>query len=82
MAQARIAGTPPSMVAVNRARQELNGLQGRIVTFNKRALTDIAHKKRALYRPEPFSAANLDRLPTWELFKALFKSRQRPLDEL
>jgi len=79
---ARLKGTKLRNADFVRLSNMLNGLQGRIGTFNKRTLRYIDDEKKALYQPEKLSLRTLDRFPTWELFKALFKPRQSSFDEL
>lgn len=56
-----------------RLQNELNKLQGRLFLFNRDVLRFLLDKKSSLYREMPFVEETLDRFPTWELFKALFK---------
>lgn len=81
-AAARLGGANMSSHDFARLSNALSVLQGRIVRFNKVALKEIESKKASLYQPKKFNALTLDSFPTWELFKALFKSRKHSLDEL
>jgi hypothetical protein len=78
----RRSGAKVSKKDFARLSQNLNALQGKIGLFSKVTLKEIADQKKGLYQPRRFTPYTLDSFPTWELFKALFKSRQRHLDEL
>lgn len=78
----RLKGTKLRNADFVRLSNLLNVLQGRIGSFNKRTLHYIDDAKKELYRPQKLSLSTLDRFPTWELFKALFKPRQSSFDEL
>jgi hypothetical protein len=53
----------------------LNQLQGKIFALNRDILRVLLEQKAELYVDKMPTVHTLDRFPTWELFKALFKPR-------
>lgn len=75
LAHAKLADQQISAKDITAAENELNGLQGEIVSLNKRILAFMDSSRARLYSEPEMSAHNLDSFPTWELFKALFQPR-------
>ncbi len=80
LAKAGLSGGTLSSREFGRLSSELNSLNGQIVAFNKTVLKEIDAKKASLYQPRPFNVETLNTFPTWELFKALFKSGKNGLN--
>lgn len=74
IAGARLSGGTVTRQRISTASATLNTLQGKIINFNKNILRFIEEKRAAIYEDIKITEYNLDRIPTWELFKALFKS--------
>ncbi|MDR3571231.1 MAG: hypothetical protein P4L81_03460 [Candidatus Pacebacteria bacterium] len=70
----RLSGETVTGQRIRAASATLNALQGKIGNFNKHLLRFINKKRAAIYEDIKVTEDNLDRIPTWELFKALFKS--------
>lgn len=81
LATARLNGKKLLAADYARLSQALNVLNGQIVRFNKATLKEIEDKRASLYRPKTFHAGTLDSVPSWELFKALFKPGQHSFDK-
>jgi hypothetical protein len=75
LARARILRSEGNLPKCRQLQRELDRLQRDIFEFNRDVLRFILTKRDELYEEIPFSADTLDRFPTWELFKALFKPR-------
>ena len=80
LAKAAIGGSKIGPREFAELSRELDRLTGQIVGFNKAVLRAIENKKESLYEQKPFNVRTLNSFPTWELFKALFKSREQRLD--
>lgn len=60
---------------LNEIINALNGLQGSLGTLQKKLIRVIFEKKKEIYAEIEITESNLDRIPTWKLFKSLFERR-------
>jgi hypothetical protein len=76
MARERLAGKGKiSSAEIKRIVRRLNKLQREIFLFEVRVIGFMKDRRRTLIREVELSPYNLNRLPTWKLFKALFQGR-------
>jgi hypothetical protein len=75
LAQKKIFGEPIDRSQLTGVQQALNALQGRLFAFDRDILRHNLERKKAALYTDPFTPQTLDTFPTWELLKALFKTR-------
>jgi hypothetical protein len=73
MTSRRLNGDSLVASEVSELNRSLNHLEYQLFRFNRDLLKKIKDKKDSAYEPPHFTLATLHDLPTWELFKALFK---------
>lgn len=73
MTRRRLEGGSINGTEFNEALHGMRHLSRELFRFNRDVLKAIKEKRNALYLEVPLNAGNLHDLPTWELFKALFK---------
>jgi hypothetical protein len=61
---------------------ELDSLQGALFVFQRDVLLSVSRRRKDIYSSHEITEANLDGIPTWELFKALFQRRIQGADIL
>lgn len=74
----RKSGMPVILADTAGVIADLNKLQGKIIEYHKLVLGEIRSRRKSMYRDDPLSLSNLDAIPTWDLFKALFERRVKP----
>src|SRR5579863_2254429 len=73
MARKRISGGVVERFEISETSKGLRQIQVDLGRFYKNVLRFIDEKKKSLYAEPAITEWSLDRVPTWELLKALFK---------
>ncbi len=71
----RRVGPGKSAMELKETIDRLNELQGSLGKLQKNLIRTILEKKDDIYKEEILREDNLDRIPTWKLFKSLFERR-------